>query len=202
MNFKRVIKMGVSILRYPRFGFRALSTGCSSFFIGKRAQINSYRNITVNDNFSVGSDLRITIIDEYHGDCYKPSLVIGKNVNISNRFTALVADEVIIGDDVLIASDVLVTSENHGMDPLSNKSYACQPLNASPVIIGDGCWIGEKATIMPGVKIGKKCIVAANAVVTYSCPDYCIIGGVPARIIKRYDFTNNSWVKENQSMNG
>lgn len=70
-----------------------------------------------------------------------------------------------------------------------------QPLVASPVTIGRGCWIGEKVSIMPGVVLGNKCVVGANSVVTKSFPDYCIIGGIPARIIKKYDFIEHRWVR-------
>lgn len=195
MNFKQFVKTAYTVIRYPEFGLKQAFRGCFPFYIGKGAQINSSDGIIVEDNFSLGVDSKITIIKEYHGENYEPALLIGKNVNIGNRFTALVADEIVIGNDTLIASDVLITSENHGMNPLSDYSYACQPLMAEPVSIGDGCWIGEKVTIMPGVSIGKKCIVAANAVVTHSCPDFCIVGGVPAKVLKTFDFEQKKWVR-------
>ena len=48
-------------------------------------------------------------------------------------------------------------------------------------------WIGDKATILPGVKIGNGVVIAANAVVTESIPDNCVVAGVPARVIKKYE---------------
>lgn len=59
--------------------------------------------------------------------------------------------------------------------------------SVGPVTIGDNVWIGDKASIMPGVTIEKGCIVAANAVVTKDVPPYCIVGGIPAKIIKYLD---------------
>jgi acetyltransferase-like isoleucine patch superfamily enzyme len=56
------------------------------------------------------------------------------------------------------------------------------------VLVGEGSWIGFRANILSGVTIGKHCVVAAGAVVTRSVPDYCVVAGCPARIIKKYDF--------------
>lgn len=53
--------------------------------------------------------------------------------------------------------------------------------------IGDQTFIGMHAMVMPGVTIGKHCVIGANAVVTESIPDYCVAAGVPAKIMKRYD---------------
>ena len=66
-----------------------------------------------------------------------------------------------------------------------NISPYCRPLiSKGPVIIEDNVWIGEKVSIMPGVHIGFGAIIAANAVVTTDIPSYCVVGGIPAKIIK------------------
>ena len=70
-----------------------------------------------------------------------------------------------------------------------------QPLQTKPVSIGDGCWIGEKVCILPGVSIGKKCVIGAASVVVKSIPDYCIAAGNPAKVIKRYNFVSHQWEK-------
>ena len=54
-----------------------------------------------------------------------------------------------------------------------------------PVIIGNDVWIGRRAIIMPGIHIGNGAIIGACAVVTKNVPDYCVVGGVPAKIIKK-----------------
>ena len=54
----------------------------------------------------------------------------------------------------------------------------------SPVAIGDDVWLGTRAIILPGVSLGSHCIVGAGAVVTKSFPDYAIVAGVPARILR------------------
>jgi len=56
-----------------------------------------------------------------------------------------------------------------------------------PVRIGDGTWIGHGAVILPGTTIGKGVVVAAGAVVRGEVPDHCIVGGVPAKVIRTID---------------
>lgn len=55
--------------------------------------------------------------------------------------------------------------------------------------------IGINAVILAGTKIGKNCVVGANAVVKGEFPDYCVIAGVPAVVVKKYDFETESWIK-------
>ncbi|WP_405373425.1 DapH/DapD/GlmU-related protein [Pseudobutyrivibrio sp.] len=95
----------------------------------------------------------------------------------------------------MIASNVLICSENHGIDPESTTPYMSQPLISKPVSIGEGSWIGEMVCILPGVHIGKKCIIGAGSVVTKSIPDYSIAVGNPAKVIKKYNFKTHNWEK-------
>ena len=64
-----------------------------------------------------------------------------------------------------------------------------------PVEIMDNAWIGESVSILPGVKIGKGSIIGANAVVTKDIPDYSIAVGIPARVVKKYNFQSAKWEK-------
>ena len=64
----------------------------------------------------------------------------------------------------------------------------------SKVFIGDNSWIGENVSII-GASIGKNCIIGANSVVTNNIPDYSIAVGSQAKIIKKYNFNTNKWIK-------
>lgn len=196
-EMKWKIKTMLSFMWHPIVSSRFLVDGCSNFYLCKHLKINSVKLLTVGDEFYLGNNSRIHFIQNYHGKSYNPFLKIGKQVDIGQRFTALCAAPIVIEDNALLASDILITSENHGMDPESEQSYAKQPLIAKPIKIGKGCWIGEKVSIMPGVTLGEKVIVAANSVVTKSFPSYTLIGGVPAKVIKKYDFNQHKWVKNN-----
>lgn len=85
---------------------------------------------------------------------------------------------IIIGDYTQIAPNVVIVSSNH--DVYDSRIHISQPVK-----IGRYCWIGAGAKIMPGVELGDWTVVGAGCVVTKSFPQgYCIIGGVPARVIK------------------
>ena len=185
---------------YTRRGFGSKGWKKQFAYFGKGArivypaEIQGYEGISIGDNTSVLEHCRIANF-QLNISNYPTRISIGSNCYICYYFTILNASSVIIGDNVLIASHVMISSENHGMNPESEKSYMAQQLETMPVNIGDGCWIGEKACILPGVSIGKKCIIGAGSVVTKSIPDYSIAAGNPAKVIKKYNFETHNWDK-------
>jgi len=100
----------------------------------------------------------------------------------------------VIGNDVMIGPDVVVLSASHKFDrtdiPMCQQGG--EPLR--PVYIGDDVWIGTWAIILPGRKIGKGAIIGAGAVVTKDVPEYAIVGGNPARVIR---YRNQQQMDEN-----
>lgn len=122
-----------------------------------------------------------------------PNLVLGDNCHFGNRVTFLLGENIVVGNDCLFASDILVTSENHIVEPESKNNY--KKLEGSIVSIGDNCWIGEKVVILPGVTIGKKCVIGAGSIVTSEIPEYSIAVGNPAHVIKKYDLEKHVWKK-------
>ena len=68
-----------------------------------------------------------------------------------------------------------------------------------PVVISDDVWIGARVTILPGAKIGKGVIIGAGAVITGEIPDYAVVGGVPARIIKYRNQQKGRWGDESEA---
>ncbi len=154
-------------------------------------QLSGVNNIVIGNNTTILSNSRLST----YGNSKQPLINIGNNCYIGFGFTILAGTgaKINIGNDVLIASNVLITNENHGINPDDLNEYMNQKLYCKNVSIGDGCWIGEKVCILPGVNIGKKCVIGAGAIVTKSVPDYSIAVGNPARVIKKYDFNKHSW---------
>ncbi len=66
-------------------------------------------------------------------------------------------------------------------------------LSSSPIVIEENVWIGESVSILPGVRIGKGSIIGANSVVSRNIPQFCIAAGIPARILKSYNFNSGRW---------
>jgi len=87
-----------------------------------------------------------------------------------------------IGDEVLIGPYVVISTSNHTM---SNGSYRFGTPDGESVLISKGSWIGAHVTILKGVTIGEGSVVAANSVVSSSVGSFTVVGGVPAREIKR-----------------
>lgn len=114
----------------------------------------------------------------------------GKNIHVGHNFlanynvTILDIGPVHIGNDVMIGPGTLITTVNHPLSPKGRRNHLGI---MKPVIIGNDVWIGGNATILPGVTIGNNVVVAAGAVVTKDVPDNCVVGGVPARIIKEIE---------------
>ena len=161
--------------------------------LGRRLRIKNAKYLRVGDGVSICDNARLLFVDEYAGEKYNPTTRIGNNVFITFNFTIMAAAPVTIHDNVLIASNVVISSENHGMNPELSESYSQTPLEGKPVEIGEGCWLGEKVIVLPGVTLGKRCVVAAGAVVTKSFPDYSMIAGVPAKCIKKYNTQSHQW---------
>lgn len=105
---------------------------------------------------------------------------IGKNVYINHLCSMLDMGTITIGDNVLIGPKVNILSEEHPVDPADRKALMVQP-----VVIKNGAWIGAGATILPGVTVGENSVVAAGAVVNKDVPDNTVVGGIPARILKK-----------------
>lgn len=138
------------------------------FYLGRKSTIEDF--CTINNGvgkISIGDNTRIGI----------GSVLIGP---------------VSIGDDVRLAQNVVVTALNHNYQDVS-KPISEQGVNTEQVYIGDETWIGANAVILPGIFIGKHCIVAAGSIVTRNVPSFSVVAGNPARIIKQYNKDKGEW---------
>jgi acetyltransferase-like isoleucine patch superfamily enzyme len=99
-----------------------------------------------------------------------------------------------IGDDIQTGPYVYITDQNHSYEDPIEPIGRQWPVEAA-VRIGSGSWLGANVVILPGAQIGEHVVVAAGAVVSGTFPDRCVIGGVPARIIRRW-VDGQGWVLE------
>lgn len=123
---------------------------------------------------------RVTIKGNFNCD-YGCNISIGDGTIINCNVTILDTNKVVIGEDVFIAPGVVISAATH---PLDAEHRVQRFFQSHPVTIRDRAWIGANATILTGVTIGENAVVAAGAVVTRDVPDSCLVGGVPARVIK------------------
>lgn len=161
--------------------------GKNSTILKIEALLNSH-NIKIGNNTNIekGALLRCYPSSNNIGKIY-----IGNNVNIGLNSNISSCNKVVIKDNVLIGRNVMINDNSHGStsnitDIIDAPIY--RPIvSKGPIIIGENVWIGENVAILGGVRVGHNSIIGANSVVTKDIPSFCIAGGVPARIIKRYE---------------
>lgn len=161
--------------------FKAFGNG-SLLAPGVKLRTPAY--VSIGKNTSIMSHC---IIETCPTDNCTPHMEIGDNISLGEYSHITCTNKVVIGNGVLTGRFVLITDNSHGK--LTKEEADIAPLirkihSNGPVFIGDNVWIGDKATILPNVSIGKGCIIAANAVVTKDVPEFSVVAGVPARIIK------------------
>jgi acetyltransferase-like isoleucine patch superfamily enzyme len=108
-------------------------------------------------------------------------LSIGNHSFITGPLQVDLGARVRIGDRVHVGPEVLLLTLDHEIGPSEER---CGPLVGAPIEIGDGCWIGSRVTVLPGVSVGRGAILAAGAVVTRDVEPDTIVGGVPASVIR------------------
>lgn len=145
------------------------------------------QNMTIgnNTNFAEGCVL----------ECYKSNdrsdygrIVIGSRCMFGARTHLTSVKRIVVGDNLLTGRDVLITDNSHGLltvDELSQHPADRVLTSKGVVCIGNNVWIGDKASILPGVIIGDGAIIAANAVVTHDVPPFTIVAGIPAKVIRK-----------------
>jgi len=110
------------------------------------------------------------------------NITIGDNSGIGVR--AYLSGKINIGRDVMMGKDVSIITANHNFDridiPMNQQGFKSE----EPVVIKDDVWIGDRVYILPGVTVGRGAIIGACAVVTKDVPEYAIVAGNPAKVIK------------------
>lgn len=126
-------------------------------------------------------DETFALFPPFHTDCGK-NISLGKDVFINSGCCFQDQGGIVIGDGVLIGHNVVLATLNHDSHPDRRST-----LHPSPIVIENHVWIGANATILPGVTIGKGAIIAAGAVVNKDVAANTIVGGVPAKLIKKIE---------------
>jgi acetyltransferase-like isoleucine patch superfamily enzyme len=110
-------------------------------------------------------------------------LVIGNNSNIGDHTIIDLVDDLTIGNDVAIGPNCTLYTHDHIYDDINLPAWK-GGIISKPIIIEDGAWVGSSVTILPGITIGKRAVVAAGSIVTKNVETNCIYGGNPAKLIR------------------
>lgn len=185
----RIIRFGfrqlwwlINFWRFKKIGFRS--------FIYNALRIEGAKNISIGSKVYIGYKSWLASVPlTKQKSC---ELVIGDGCNIGNFNHIFATKSIRIGKNVLTADKVYISDNLHGYEDI-RLPVMFQPVKQiGAVEIGDGTWIGENACII-GSKIGQNCVIGANSVVTKDIPDYCVVVGAPAKVIKKYDERMQIW---------
>ncbi|HEU4609741.1 MAG TPA: acyltransferase [Chitinophagaceae bacterium] len=149
--------------------------------------------ISLKNNVLIWYNARIQGVPNYGANQYHPNIILNNRVSIQQNVHITCANRVEIGEDTAIAANVTITDISH---PYADIAIApeYQLLEIGRVYIGPRCKIYNNVVILPDAILGRHCVVGANAVVRGgNYPDFSVIAGNPARIIRRYNIDTRQW---------
>ena len=169
-------KIGRWIRRYY-FGLRLNKSG-PRLSIGRFVEFSSPQNISFGNEIYIvdGAVLRADDGIIIVGD----KLAVNGNV----RIVADCGGKIIIGNSVMIGPNTVIRASNHQLKDAA-KDIWLQGQTGGTITIGDDVWIAANVVILAGVRVGSHSVIAAGAVVTKDVPEYSVIGGVPAKLIRK-----------------
>lgn len=152
------------------------------------------KKIRIGKNSIIGYHARIEEVSSYNQDNFEPSIEIGENVRIEQNLHLTCANHISIGNNTAISANVTITDIHHlylnPEIPIEN-----QGIEVKKVIIGKNCKIYNNSVILPGVIIGDHVTIGANSVVNVNIPDFSVVVGSPAKVVKKYNVENELWEK-------
>lgn len=182
MEALKRISGAVGLIPFLRRSCRALRLIRYDLFFGTRTG-----RVTLGEKIWFEPAMRLELekgvwlnrLGTFHGNGH---VRIGARTYIGCNFSIHCVSEVVIGRDCLFGNFASLIDNNHGT--MRHDLIRRQPLESAPIIVGDNCWIGEKATLLPGVTLGDGVVVAAGAVVRGNISANSVVAGVPAKTIR------------------
>lgn len=205
MSIKRrhVVDIGSDMVRRVRNAYvKAYTWFVKHRFRSLKSHLDPRVEITNPQFVSIGYGVTIRPLswlyaikdDRELEDVFMPSIVIGNYCNIGRFCHITASNQVILEDYVFINEGVLITDSIHGYEDIRTPIIRQPLVSRGPVVIGSGTWIGNGARIVGKARIGRNCVIGANTFVNRDIPDYCMVVGVPGRIVKRYDSNVERWL--------
>lgn len=152
------------------------------------------RYFSFGKNVFIRNNARLEGVRRYGNVHFNPNVEIGNNVSIEQNLHLTCAESIRIGSETAIAANVSITDIIHPYEDISLPPER-QPIRTSKVVIGDECKIYNNVVILPGVELGKHCVVGANSVVPAGVYEpYSVIVGSPARVVKKYSQEKSAWI--------
>ena len=160
-----------------RYG-RGLHTGCYIPWIQGKG------SIIVGDEVRLGGKCTITFASRFSNE---PLLIIGDGTGIGHACEFVVGKRIMIGRNCQLSGEIWIGDSNGHSSDLEKRRRRLPPdgEDVRPVTIGDGVWIGKRAMIFPGVRVGQGSVISAGSVVHSHVPPFSIVAGNPAKVVMR-----------------
>ena len=194
--FGKNVRKIIRIFKIPRNIILSLRYGISPskhVYFGKNVRIVNPQSIDMGGQVFIDDDVELCVNQTMPG--VTPKLLIGNRVHFGKMNRIGCDNRIIIEDDVLFAPHVHISDRNHGFENIHIPISRQKVTSKGPVVIGAETWLGFGCQVMSGVKIGRHCVIAAGTIVVKDVPDYSVVGGNPAKILKKYNQITNKWEK-------
>ena len=155
--------------------------------IGRSFVLAGRQFVTIGRHNNFGHNVMISAWEDNCSD-KKPHIKIGNDCDFGYFNHITCCNKITIGNGVLTGMYVIISDNNHGYISYDERDVrpVDRPLSSKgEIVIGNNVWIGDKAAILSGVHVGDGAVIAANAVVTKDVPAYTVVGGIPAKVIKK-----------------
>lgn len=182
--FRRALNLITVILHQLRWRWRFCRFGWKSR-LGRPDKLACPKAISIGRKVNIRKGARLEVVGGWDGK--RPKIIIGDGCGIQFYFHCGAAESVTIGNYVGIGGRVLITDHDHVFNTPEQSCIKTSKLQSAPVVIEDGAALHEGCVILKGVTVGQRAVVGANAVVTKDVPPFTIVGGVPARVIRKID---------------
>lgn len=160
-------------------------------YIAKPIFLLGTRNISIGNKVRIFPGIRM---EAHNGSeiIIEEDVAIGQNFHITSS-----KENLVISKGTTISGNVFITNIDHDYQEI-DVHIMKQKFIVKETKIGENCFIGYGAAIQAGTSLGKQCIVGTNSVVRGKFPNYSVIVGSPAKIVKRYNFKTEQWEKTNE----
>ena len=160
----------------------------SDSIVYKLSRLEGGKHIEIGHHTVIGKYSVLTAWTKYRNQILHPQITIGSNCDLGEYLHLTCINCIKIGDGVLTGRWVTISDNSHGVSTsqdMMQKPVHRQVISKGAIEIADNVWIGDKVTILSGVKIGEGAIVAANSVVNKNVPSYSVVAGCPAKVVKQ-----------------
>jgi len=162
--------------------------------ISLRARVDNPQFIEIGKGVSIRRGSWIYAVTGGPGGAvFHPRVVIDDGTYLGHSLHLTAVESVVIEKNVMVADGVYVSDNYHEYSDITLPVRAQRVYSRGPLTIREGAFVGEGARILGAVTVGRNAVVGCNAVVISDVPDFSVVGGVPARLIKRYDPETRTW---------